>query len=317
MTNERLRRIVRRREFTVFGLIVVLVVLFSLTTERFMSVSNLSNLLLQLAGIAISAIGMTMVIITGGIDVSVGSTLGMASVVAGKFLMSGYSPFLVLLGALGVGLLIGLCNGLLIAWGNIPPIIVTLGMMSILRSLMYQLLGGRWISGIPPGIRVIGLGKWFGIPISMWVTMLLIAFFTYFLSSRPLGRAIYAVGNNPEAARVSGIDLRRTLLFVYAVLGALAGFAGLVYVARTGIVQTNTGSGFELEVIAAVVLGGTSILGGRGTVIGSLLGAFLVGVIKNGMVLLNVPALSEGLVIGVLIILSVMIDVVRARGERI
>ncbi|MCS7242322.1 MAG: ABC transporter permease [Candidatus Caldatribacterium sp.] len=317
MTNERLRRIVRRREFTVFGLIVVLVVLFSLTTERFMSVSNLSNLLLQLAGTAISAIGMTMVIITGGIDVSVGSTLGMASVVAGKFLMSGYSPFLVLLGALGVGLLIGLCNGLLIAWGNIPPIIVTLGMMSILRSLMYQLLGGRWISGIPPGIRVIGLGKWFGIPISMWVTMLLIAFFTYFLSSRPLGRAIYAVGNNPEAARVSGIDLRRTLLFVYAVLGALAGFAGLVYVARTGIVQTNTGSGFELEVIAAVVLGGTSILGGRGTVIGSLLGAFLVGVIKNGMVLLNVPALSEGLVIGVLIILSVMIDVVRARGERI
>lgn len=317
MTDERLRRIIRRREFTVLGLIVVLIVFFSLTTERFMSVSNLSNLLLQLAGTAISAIGMTMVIITGGIDVSVGSTLGMASVVAGKFLMGGYSPLLVLFAAIGVGLLIGLFNGALIAWGNIPPIIVTLGMMSILRSLMYQLLGGRWISGIPPAIRVIGLGKWLGVPISMWVTILLIAFFTYFLSSRPLGRAVYAVGNNPEAARISGIDLRRTLLFVYAVLGALAGFAGLVYVARTGIVQTNTGSGFELEVIAAVVLGGTSILGGRGTVIGSLLGAFLVGIIKNGMVLLNVPALSEGLVIGVLIILSVMIDVIRARGERV
>lgn len=316
MTNAGFRRIVRRREFTVFGLIVALVILFSLTTERFLSVSNLSNLLLQLAGTAMSAIGMTMVIITGGIDVSVGSTLGMASVVAGKFLMGGYSPFVVLLAALGVGLLIGLFNGVLIAWGNIPPIIVTLGMMSILRSLMYQLLGGRWISGIPPAIRIIGLGKWLGIPISMWVTILLIAFFTYFLSSRPLGRAIYAVGNNPEAARISGIDLKRTVLFVYAVLGALAGFAGLVYVARTGIVQTNTGSGFELEVIAAVVLGGTSILGGRGTVIGSLLGAFLVGIIKNGMVLLNVPALSEGLVIGVLIILSVMIDVVRTRGER-
>lgn len=317
MTNAGFRRIVRRREFTVFGLIVALVILFSLTTERFLSVSNLSNLLLQLAGTAISAIGMTMVIITGGIDVSVGSTLGMASVVAGKFLMGGYSPFVVLLAALGVGLLIGLFNGTLIAWGNIPPIIVTLGMMSILRSLMYQLLGGRWISGIPPAIRVIGLGKWLGVPISMWVTIFLIAFFTYFLSSRPLGRAIYAVGNNPEAARISGIDLKRTILFVYAVLGALAGFAGLVYVARTGIVQTNTGSGFELEVIAAVVLGGTSILGGRGTVIGSLLGAFLVGIVKNGMVLLNVPALSEGLVIGVLIILSVMIDVVRTRGERV
>uniref|UniRef100_A0A7V3YKR8 Autoinducer 2 import system permease protein LsrC n=1 Tax=Candidatus Caldatribacterium californiense TaxID=1454726 RepID=A0A7V3YKR8_9BACT len=316
MTNTGFRKMLRRREFTVLGLIVVLVVLFSLTTERFMSVSNLSNLLLQLAGTAISAIGMTMVIITGGIDVSVGSTLGMASVVAGKLLVGGYSPFFVLLCALGTGLAIGLFNGTLIAFGNVPPIIVTLGMMSILRSLMYQLLGGRWISGIPPAIRVIGLGKWLGVPISMWITVVLIAFFTYFLSSRPLGRAIYAMGNNPEAARVSGIDLRRTTLFVYAVLGALAGFAGLVYVARTGIVQTNTGSGFELEVIAAVVLGGTSILGGRGTVIGSLLGAFLVGIIKNGMVLLNVPALSEGLVVGVLIILSVMIDVIRARGER-
>ncbi len=316
MTNTGFRKVLRRREFTVLGLIVVLVVLFSLTTERFMSVSNLSNLLLQLAGTAISAIGMTMVIITGGIDVSVGSTLGMASVVAGKLLMGGYSPFFVLLSALGTGLAIGLFNGTLVAFGNVPPIIVTLGMMSILRSLMYQLLGGRWISGIPPAIRVIGLGKWLGVPISMWITVVLIAFFTYFLSSRPLGRAIYAVGNNPEAARISGIDLRRTTLFVYAVLGALAGFAGLVYVARTGIVQTNTGSGFELEVIAAVVLGGTSILGGRGTVIGSLLGAFLVGIIKNGMVLLNVPALSEGLVVGVLIILSVMIDVIRARGER-
>jgi ribose transport system permease protein len=316
VTNTGFRKVLRRREFTVLGLIVLLVVLFSLTTERFMSVSNLSNLLLQLAGTAISAIGMTMVIITGGIDVSVGSTLGMASVVAGKLLVGGYSPFLVLLSALGTGLVIGLFNGTLIAFGNVPPIIVTLGMMSILRSLMYQLLGGRWISGIPPAIRVIGLGKWLGVPISMWITVVLIAFFTYFLSSRPLGRAIYAVGNNPEAARVSGIDLRRTTLFVYAVLGALAGFAGLVYVARTGIVQTNTGSGFELEVIAAVVLGGTSILGGRGTIIGSLLGAFLVGIIKNGMVLLNVPALSEGLVVGVLIILSVMIDVIRARGER-
>jgi len=316
VTNTGFRKVLRRREFTVLGLIVLLVVLFSLTTERFMSVSNLSNLLLQLAGTAISAIGMTMVIITGGIDVSVGSTLGMASVVAGKLLVGGYSPFLVLLSALGTGLVIGLFNGTLIAFGNVPPIIVTLGMMSILRSLMYQLLGGRWISGIPPAIRVIGLGKWLGVPISMWITVVLIAFFTYFLSSRPLGRAIYAVGNNPEAARVSGIDLRRTTLFVYAILGALAGFAGLVYVARTGIVQTNTGSGFELEVIAAVVLGGTSILGGRGTIIGSLLGAFLVGIIKNGMVLLNVPALSEGLVVGVLIILSVMIDVIRARGER-
>jgi len=135
------------------------------------------------------------------------------------------------------------------------------------------------------------------------------------LSYRPLGRHIYAVGNNPEAARVSGVNLKSTIIFVYALTGALAGFAGLINAARTGIVQTNSGMGFELDVIAAVVLGGTSALGGRGTIIGSLLGAFLVGIIKNGMVLLNVPALSEGLVIGALIIISVLADIIRARRE--
>jgi ribose transport system permease protein len=310
-----LQIVIKRREFTVLGLIVVLMVIFSLSTEKFMSVSNLSNLLLQLAGVAISAIGMTMVIITGGIDVSVGSILGMASVVAGKLLMAGSSFVVVVLSAIITGFGIGILNGIIISYGNVPPIIVTLGMMSMMRALMYQVLGGRWVSGIPPDIRIIGLGKWLGIPLSMWITAVLIILFSYFLSSRPTGRAIYAIGNNPEAARVSGVNLARTILIVYSLTGLLVGFAGLIYVARTGIVQTNTGSGFELEVIAAVMLGGTSVFGGKGTVIGSLLGAVLVGIIKNGMVLMNVPALSEGLVIGILILISVMIDLVRSRGE--
>jgi ribose/xylose/arabinose/galactoside ABC-type transport system permease subunit len=309
--------ILKRREFTVLGLIVVLMVIFSFSTERFMSVSNLSNLMLQLAGVAISAIGMTMVIITGGIDVSVGSVLGMASVVAGKLLMAGTPVIVVILAAIATGFGIGLLNGAIISYGNVPPIIVTLGMMSMMRALMYQVLGGRWVSGIPPAIRVIGLGKWLGIPISMWIAAILIILFSYFLSSRSTGRAIYAIGNNPEAARVSGVSLSRTILIVYSLTGLLVGFAGLIYVARTGIVQTNTGSGFELEAIAAVMLGGTSVFGGKGTVIGSLLGATLVGIIKNGMVLMNVPALSEGLVIGVLILISVMIDLIRARGESV
>ncbi|NLJ37239.1 MAG: ABC transporter permease [Candidatus Atribacteria bacterium] len=307
--------VIKRREFTVLGLIVVLMVIFSLSTEKFMSVSNFSNLLLQLSGVAISAIGMTMVIITGGIDVSVGSVLGMASVVAGKLLMAGSSFFVVILSAIATGFGIGILNGIIISYGNVPPIIVTLGMMSMMRALMYQVLGGRWVSGIPPDIRIIGLGKWLGIPLSMWLTAVLIILFSYFLSSRPTGRAIYAIGNNPEAARVSGVNLARTIIIVYSLTGLLVGFAGLIYVARTGIVQTNTGSGFELEVIAAVMLGGTSVFGGKGTVIGSLLGAVLVGIIKNGMVLMNVPALSEGLVIGVLILISVMIDLIRSRGE--
>ncbi|HOA99733.1 MAG TPA: ABC transporter permease [Candidatus Atribacteria bacterium] len=309
------QRIVRRREFTVLVLILILSAIFSFTTERFLSVSNITNLLLQLSGVAITAIGMTMVIITGGIDVSAGSTLGMACVVSGYLLMGGYSPFLALLLAVLVGLGIGFVNGAIIVWGDVPPIIATLGMMNLIRALMFQTLGGRWISGIPPACRTIGLGKWLGVPIPMWIATFLIIVFSYFLSYRPLGRHIYAVGNNPEAARVSGVNLKSTIIFVYALTGALAGFAGLINAARTGIVQTNSGMGFELDVIAAVVLGGTSALGGRGTIIGSLLGAFLVGIIKNGMVLLNVPALSEGLVIGALIIISVLADIIRARRE--
>lgn len=309
-------RIVRRREFTVFILIVILSIIFAVSTDRFLSISNISNLLSQLAGVAIAAIGMTMVIITGGIDVSVGSTLGLACVVSGSLLMIQAPFLLVLLATLGTGLAVGLLNGVIVAYGRVPPIITTLGMMNMVRALVFQTLGGRWISGIPPEVRTIGLGKWLQIPLAMWVAGALIVVFSYFLSYRPLGRSVYAVGNNPEAARVSGVNLKTTLLFVYGLTGALAGFAGLINVGRTGIVQTNNGMGFELDVIAAVVLGGTSILGGRGTIVGSLLGALLVAIIKNGMILLNIPALTEGVIIGALIIISVLIDLVRGRGVR-
>jgi ribose transport system permease protein len=184
-----------------------------------------------------------------------------------------------------------------------------------MRSLLYGVLGGRWISSVPASIRVIGLGRFLDLPLPTWIAIALIALSSVFLRTRPLGRAIYAVGNNTEAARVSGVDVNLTNIFVYSVTGAAVGISGLIYVARSAMVQTNTGVGFELQVIAAVVLGGTSILGGKGTIIGSFLGAALIGVIKNGMVLLNVPALTEGLVIGVLILISVGIDIVRVRGE--
>jgi ribose/xylose/arabinose/galactoside ABC-type transport system permease subunit len=189
-------------------------------------------------------------------------------------------------------------------------------MMSMMRALLFGVLGGRWIAGVPASIRVIGLGKFLELPIPIWIAVGLIALLSVFLLARPQGRAVYAVGNNVEAARVSGVNLHAVNLFVYVMTGLFVGLSGLIYVARTAMVQTNSGVGFELDVIAAVVLGGTSILGGKGTIIGSFLGAALIGVIKNGMVLMNVPALSEGLVIGILILVSVVIDIVRVRGER-
>ncbi len=310
------RRVLQMREVTILGVIIVLAVVLSLTTKNFLSASNISNTLLGLSGIAIISIGMTMVIVTGGIDVSVGSSLGIAAVVAGKLLMMHASAPVIVICALLAGFAVGMLNGVLISYGKIPPIIVTLGTMNIIRALLFGILGGRWVSGVPRTIAPLGLGKFLSLPIPFWIALVLIALFTIFLASRPQGRAVYALGNNEDAARVSGVNLNRTIMFVYALTGALAGIAGLIYVARTGIVQTNSGSGLELEVIAAVVLGGTSILGGKGTLVGSLLGAALLGLIQNGMVLLNIPALSEGLITGGLIIAAVLIDIVRARGTR-
>jgi ribose transport system permease protein len=310
------RRLLQMREITILGVIITLSVVLSLTTKNFLSLSNISNTLLGFSGIAIISIGMTMVIVTGGIDVSVGSALGLASVVAGKLLLMHASAPVIVAGALIAGLTVGLLNGVIIAYGNIPPIIATLGTMNMIRALLFGVLGGRWVSGVPKTITPIGLGKFLALPIPLWITLGLIAIFTFMLGTRPLGRAVYAIGNNLDAARVSGVKINSTNMFVYALTGVLAGLAGLIYVARTGIVQTNTGMGLELEVIAAVVLGGTSIMGGKGTLIGSFLGAALLGLIQNGMVLLNIPALTEGLVTGLLIIVSVLIDIMRAKGYR-
>ncbi len=310
------RRLLQTREITILGVIIVLCVVLSLTTKNFLAMSNISNTLLGFSGIAIISIGMTMVIVTGGIDVSVGSALGIASVVAGKLLLMHASAPVIVVSALLTGLAVGLLNGVIISYGNIPPIIVTLGTMNVIRALLFGVLGGRWVSGVPKTITAIGLGRFLALPIPIWIAIVLIALFTYMLGTRPLGRAVYAMGNNPDAARVSGVNINRVNLFVYALTGVLAGLAGLIYVARTGIVQTNTGMGLELDVIAAVVLGGTSIMGGKGTLIGSFLGAALLGIIQNGMVLLNIPALTEGLVTGLLIIVSVLIDIMRARGYR-
>ena len=210
------RRVLQMREVTILGVIIVLVVLLSFTTKNFLSTSNIANTLLGLSGIAIVSIGMTMVIVTGGIDVSVGSALGLASVVAGKLLMMHASAPVIVVGALVAGFAVGILNGAIISYGNIPPIIVTLGTMNIIRALLFGVLGGRWVSGVPRTITPLGLGRFLTLPIPFWISLVLIALFSLFLASRSQGRAVYAMGNNADAARVSGVNLNRTNLFVYA-----------------------------------------------------------------------------------------------------
>lgn len=309
------RKILKSREFTVTVVMIALIIFFGLSSERFLMKNNIKNILLQVSSIGVASVGMTMIIITGGIDVSAGSILGIVAVTLGEAAIHGVAaPVAIILGML-VGLFLGSVNGFLVSSIGIPPIIVTLGMMSLLRSLAYTFLGGRWIASLPESVRWVGLGKILGIPVPIWLTVILIAYFSYFMRYKSVGRYIYAVGNSIEAARVSGVNVKKILFFVYALAGLLYGVAGAIVVGRAGIVQTNTGNGFELQAIAATVLGGTSILGGKGTILGSLLGSLLVAIISNGLILLNVPALTEGLIIGILILGSVAIDVIRNRGE--
>ncbi len=309
------RGLMRSREFSILLMLITLTMLLAVFSERWFSFSNLENLLVQVSSIAVSAIGMTMIITTGGIDVSAGSILGMVAVTVAKVSTSGIGTSLSLLIGFLLGASLGLFNGLLIQRLVVPPIIATLGMMSLLRSLIYTVSGGKWISEVPEKVRWFGLGRIFDIAVPILVMGGLIVYFSYFMLSRPLGRYIYAVGNSQEAARVSGIPTDKILLFVYSLAGFLYALSALIVIGRTGLVQTNIGHGFELQVIAAVVLGGTSIMGGRGTVIGSLLGALLVVVIGNGLILTHIPALLEGLVVGALILGSVILDVARNRGE--
>jgi len=313
LTHPQIRPLLTSREFIVLALLVVGSILFNFTHPTFLSLNNVLSILSNVAVVAIISIGMTAVIVTGGIDVSVGSVLALCMLVAAKVIVAGVdSLLLVLLVTLVVGLVMGLINGSLVAYGRIHPIIVTLGTLNIIRALHIQILGPQWITP-PPVVRPLSLGTFLGIPLPFWLVVVLIILVSLFLRHRPLGRYVYALGGNTEAARLAGINIRWTIIFVYAFIGLLIGLAAVIQLGLSGTVQPNAGSGLELQVIAATVIGGTNILGGRGTVIGSLLGALLVETVHNALITIGTIALLEGLVIGVLIILAVSLDFLRNR----
>ena len=306
-----------RTEFTVLAFIFLIGLFLSLVTTTFLTFNNIMNILLDISGIAIASIGITMVIITGGIDVSTGAILGVTAFFVGKLVETGANAVMIVLVALVVGALLGSVNGALISYGNIPPIITTLGTMNIYRAATFTLLQGKWINLLqaPQTITPIGLGRVSGIPVPFLLALVLIAIASYFLYKRATGRYIYAIGGGLEAARLAGISINNVRVFIYGLTGVAVAMSSVIYVARTKIVQANTGSGFEMDVIAATVLGGTSILGGKGSVIGSLLGALLVGIIKNGLTLLSrhISGFMEGMVVGTLIIVMVLIDIYRKK----
>lgn len=309
-------RLERREIFTIV-LLISEVVIFSLVSKNFLSTQNLSTVLRNATDLAIIAIGMTMVMIMGGIDISVGSSLGVVAIVIGWMIQAQMHPLLIVLTAVVVGTTIGLVNGALITYIKIPDIITTLGISNILRAAVFAMLGGRWLTGLPPVFSWLTAGSFLGIPTSFFLLIGFYLVFWYFLAFRPTGRHIYAIGNGLEATTLAGVNINKTRLTAYGILGALVGFAALLYVGRLGSVEITVGIDLPMQAIAAVVIGGTSVKGGSGSVLGTLAGVLFMAVMRNGIVLLGIPSLWERCVIGLLILVSVGVDLfISQRAKR-
>jgi len=296
------------------GALIVVFIFLSLASPVFLSADNLFNIGSQTAVTAVIAIGMTLVIITAGIDLSVGSVAALAGVL-GVMMMSqaGLPVPVAILGGTLVGAICGLVNGLLVSVAGLNPFIATLGMLTVARGLTFIFTNAVAVFGAPNSFRLLGQGVIGPIPIPV-LMIALVAVAGYIVLSRTrLGRYAYAMGSNLEAARLSGIPIRRYLTSVYVISGALAGFGGMIAASRVNSGQPNFGIGLELDVIAAAVIGGASLFGGQGTVVGTLIGAFLVALIRNGSVLLDINTFYQQVIIGVVIWLAVIWDQYRRR----
>lgn len=295
-----------------YGILIaflVICILLSIATPFFFTSQNILIVLRQVSINGILAIGVTFVIITGGIDLSLGSVLALTGVVAAGFAHPDTYPLIVPIGlALMTGLIIGAANGFISTLGKVAPFIVTLGMMTIARGLALVWSGGRPVTNLSPAFNYIGGGDFLFIPVPILLFLLVIILSGVTLKYTRIGRYIYAVGGNEEAARASGIRVNRVKLFAYILCGLLAGLAGVVLAARINTGQPNAGIAYELDAIAAVVIGGTSLMGGRGSIMGTVIGVLIIGVINNGLDLLNVSSYYQQIVKGVIIIGAVLLD---------
>jgi ribose transport system permease protein len=304
------------RQFgTLFGLLALGVVLWVLT-PHFLTVSNLLNVAEQTAIIAVVAAGMTFVIITAGIDLSVGSLLAFAGVVMASLLHAGAPAVLALPAGIAVGFLCGVANGLLVTLGGLPPFIATLGMMSVARGAALLFTEGRPVSGFADSFRFLAEGKLFGVPVPVLVMLAVFCAAHFLLTRTKLGRYAYAIGGNEEAAVLSGVNVRLYKTVIYGISGGLSGLAAVLLTARLNSAQPIAGLMYELDAIAATVIGGTSLLGGEGNVFGTLVGALIIGVLRNGLNLLSISSFTQQIVIGLVIIVAVLLDMSLKRSKR-
>ncbi len=291
------------------GLIIMMIAL-SFLSDAFLTLDNMLNLLRQISVNALIAFGMTFVILTAGIDLSVGSLLALGSVLTAGMLTSGMDPILAVFLGLLIGLALGAFNGLIITKGKVAPFIATLATMTIFRGATLVYTDGRPITGLSDSFafQMIGGGYVFGIPFPVILMVVIFLILMFILQKTVFGRQVYAIGGNEEASILSGIKADRVKIWVYALTGMLSVLAGIILTSRLNSAQPTAGMMYELDAIAAVVIGGTSLMGGRGRIFGTLVGALIIGVIDNGLNLMNVSSFYQQIVKGGVILLAVLLD---------
>ncbi|SMD06401.1 ABC transporter permease [Primorskyibacter flagellatus] len=292
---------------TLLGLILIFAV-FSFLNPVFLTGANLLNILQQSSINACIALGMTFVIISGGIDLSVGPTAAISAVVGATMMAAGVPIPLALLGALLTGMACGVFSGTLVAVAGLQPFIVTLGGLSLFRALSLIVTGGNPIFGIPQEFRAVINGDLFGVPTPVVIVAIIALVLWIVLNRSPLGEYILAVGGNQEAARIAGVPVVRTKITVYVLSGGLASIAAMILIGRLGAADPTMGNLWELDAIAAAAIGGASLMGGKGSVVGTLLGAIILGALTNGLTLMNVQAFYQLLATGIIILVAMLID---------
>lgn len=312
----RVRAVLAAREAGLAGVLVLLVIFLTLRSPYFLTSGNLIVVGRQASLSLLIAVGMTFVILAGGIDLSVGSTVALVSILTGEFMITLNLPPLLAAGlALLCGVLVGLVNGVIVATTAIPPFVVTLGMLAVARGLALGITQGQTISGLPAPFLVLGQGSLAGIPIPIWIAAGVAVVAHLVLSRTRFGRNVFFVGSNEQAAVLSGIRVRRTKIIIFAIAAGLASLEAVIETARLSVGQPSAGNGYELVAIGAVVIGGASLFGGEGSILGTVLGTLLLALIQNGLILLGISAYWQQVFSGVIIVAAVALNIWR-QGRR-
>ncbi|HHT8351834.1 TPA: ABC transporter permease [Raoultella ornithinolytica] len=292
---------------TLIGLLIIIIT-FSFLSPMFFTIPNLLNILQQSSINALIALGMTLVIISGGIDLSVGPTAALSAVLGATMMVAGVPVPLAILATLGIGAICGVFSGSLVAYAGLQPFIVTLGGLSLFRAVALIYTGGNPVFGIPTEFRSLINSETFGIPTPIVIVAVIALVLWTVMNKTPLGEYILAVGGNEEAARVAGVPVKRTKVTVFVISGTLASLASLILIGRLGAAEPTIGNLWELDAIAAAAIGGASLMGGKGSVVGTIIGAIILGALRNGLTLLNIQAFYQLLATGLIIIIAMLID---------